>query len=363
MSERPMQTNDVRALSVGAEATIREAAECINRNRHGIALVLDDAGRLLDTVTDGDLRRAVLDSVPLTAPVSVLKARKGEAYREPTVARFGTDRGELLRLLHERSVRQLPLVDEAGRVVEVATADDLLPDEVIPLEAVVMAGGFGTRLHPLTSDTPKPMLPVGDRPLLEHIIGRLRDTGIRRVNVTTHFHPEKIRDHFGDGQAFGVDITYVNEDRPLGTAGALGLLAPPTERMLVVNGDVLTDVDYRKMLRFHLECEADLTVGVRQYDLQVPYGVMECDGPNVRQIREKPVYTFFVSAGIYLLEPSAHRYVPAGERLDMPDLIRRLVDAGRTVVSFPIMEYWLDIGQHVDYARAQDDAQNGRVAG
>jgi len=222
-----------------------------------------------------------------------------------------------------------------------------------------MAGGYGRRLLPLTESTPKPMLPIGDQPLMELMIGQLRDAGIRRVNVTTHFEPEKIRDHFGDGARFGVDMNYVSEERPLGTAGALRLIEPGGEPMLIINGDILTKVDIRAMLDFHNDHKADLTVGVREYDFQVPYGVVETAETRVVRVNEKPVYRFFVNAGIYLLQPALEEFIPSSERFDMTDLIEQLVAAGRTVVSFPIMEYWLDIGRLADYERAQQDVKSG----
>jgi NDP-sugar pyrophosphorylase family protein len=218
-----------------------------------------------------------------------------------------------------------------------------------------MAGGKRTRLMPLTADTPKPMLPVGDKPLLELIIGQIRAAGIRQVNIATHQLKEKITEHFGDGKRFGIDIDYIDEESPLGTAGALGLIEPPADPILVMNGDVLTRMDFRSMVSYHKKNEADLTVGVRQYDLSVPYGVVECDGPLVKQLREKPMFNFMVNAGIYVVEPAVLSYIPAGKRFDMTDFIQTLMDSGRRVVAFPVIEYWLDIGQHTDYQKAQDD--------
>jgi NDP-sugar pyrophosphorylase family protein len=214
---------------------------------------------------------------------------------------------------------------------------------------------------PLTEETPKPMLRVGERPLMELIIGQLRQAGIRQVNVTTHYLPEKIRDHFGNGESFGVNLTYVNEQTPLGTAGALGLMHAPTEPILVINGDILTQVDFRSMLHYHREHRADMTVGLRAYEFEVPYGVVECDQSRVTAITEKPNMRFFINAGIYLLEPSAYAYIPGGEKFQMTDLIQELLDRKRTVVGFPIREYWLDIGKHEDYERAQSDVKDGRV--
>ena len=196
---------------------------------------------------------------------------------------------------------------------------------------------------------------------MERIIERLKQAGIRRVNVMTHYKPEKIIEHFGNGNAFGVALTYVWEDQPLGTGGALGLIPAPQEPLLVINGDILTGVDFRAMLAFHQENRAEMTVAVSPYDLQVPYGVIECEGAQVRRLTEKPIHHLLVNCGIYLLEPSVHAFVPNGHRFDMTELIQALLDAGRRVAGFPIREYWLDIGGHEDYGRAQADVKKGKM--
>jgi NDP-sugar pyrophosphorylase family protein len=231
----------------------------------------------------------------------------------------------------------------------------------VALSAVIMAGGYGTRLRPLTDDMPKPMLPVGDRPLLERTVRRLREAGIQDVRVTTHYLGDRIASHFGDGKAFGVDITYLNEDRPLGTAGALALVNRPAGPLLVMNGDILTNLNFHALLAFHREHRADATVAVRKYDLTVPYGVVECEGTQVKALQEKPTERFLVNAGIYLLEPTVLGCIPPGERFDMTELIQVLLQQGRTVVSFPIVEYWLDIGRAEDYERAQSDVETVRL--
>jgi len=202
---------------------------------------------------------------------------------------------------------------------------------------------------------------MGGRPLLERIIEQIRDAGIRRVSITTHFQPEKITSHFEDGRAFGVELGYINEDVPLGTAGALALLPTPTDPLLVVNGDILTTVNFSAMLEFHREHGADLTIGVRRYEVEVPYGVVEGDGPLVTRLSEKPTYRFLVNAGIYVLDPSVHERIPRGRRFDMTDLISLLLSGGGTVVNFPIVEYWLDVGQRADYLRAEEDLRAGKL--
>ncbi len=341
--------------------SIRKVMAFIDKNGKGIALIVDKERRLLGTVTDGDIRRAILARIDLEKSVSELLARKADSpYPKPVTAPVGTDRLMLLQMIKEHGIRHIPLIDESGRVVDLVTIDDLLPDEVFTIQAVIMAGGFGRRLLPFTEDTPKPMLPVGGKPLMEHIIEQLRGAGIKHINISTYYKSEVIMKYFGDGSRFDVDLKYIKEDQPLGTAGALGLIKEVNGPLLVINGDVLSQINFRAMLIYHQEHKADLTVAVSKYDLKVPYGVVESDGVFVREVVEKPTLTFFVNAGIYLLEPSVYNYIPKNESLDMTDLIGRLIEEKLSVVSFPIVEYWLDIGQHVDYRKAQEDAKKGR---
>ncbi len=343
-------------------ATIRDAMTCIDKNGKGICLVVDQERSLLGSISDGDIRRAILKNVNLDLPLmSLLDERKKTTGRGPITAPEGTSDADLLRLMNVYEVRQIPVVDAERHVLKVAFLSDLIREYELPVTAVVMAGGFGTRLRPLTENTPKPMLTIGDRPILERMIEQLKKTGIQRVNLTTHYKPEAISEHFGDGAGFGVEIKYVHEDQPLGTAGAIGLIDEVDGPLLVINGDILTHVDFRAMLAFHRKHQAMLTVAVRQYAVQVPYGVMECDGARVLGVSEKPKMQFLVNAGIYLLEPRARKHIPAGERFDMTDLIKCLIQESHKVVSFPIVEYWLDIGQYPDYEKAQSDIETGRL--
>ncbi len=357
-----MLLTNISAFTIPEHSSVREAIAAIDRGERGIALVVNDVGALLQTVTDGDVRRAMLAGIDLDQPVSQLWKRTGLTVGPPLTAKVGTDPGELLAQMIARRVRHIPLLAGDGTVAALATQDDLLPAPLSGVEAVVMAGGFGTRLRPLTEELPKPMLPVGGRPLLELTVDKLREAGIRRVNLATHYQPEKIVGHFGDGAGFGVEVEYVQEETPLGTAGALSLIARRDQRTLVLNGDILTDVDFRAMVAFHEDHHADLTMAVRRYEFQVPYGVVDCEGPEVRGLREKPCLSVFVNAGMYLLEPSVFAHIETGIRLDMTDLIERLVAAGRCVVSFPVREYWLDIGQPADYLQANEDVDRRRTA-
>jgi len=343
------------------DVSIRHLMELIDRSAQGIALIVDEERRLIGTVTDGDIRRAVLAGLDLELSAAELLKRRQPAFDTgPLTAMAGTSDATLLQMMTENGVRHIPLVDDQGCVVDIAILSELVKEYELPIQAMVMAGGYGTRLRPLTDELPKPMLPVGDRPLLEIIVGRLREAGIRQVNVATHYKSEVIADHFKDGQEFGVDIRYVKEDQPLGTAGALSLLEESNEPLLVINGDILTRVDFRAMLSFHREHEADLTVAVRQYEFRVPYGVIDTDGVAVTGISEKPMVRQFINAGIYLLNPSIRRLIPNGQHYDIPELIERLLQEGRPVVCFPIREYWLDIGKSDQYDQAKVDVASGR---
>ncbi|MBI4257075.1 nucleotidyltransferase family protein [Candidatus Uhrbacteria bacterium] len=354
--------SDLAKLCIEQDRSIFDAVILMETTKLGIVLVVDESRKLVGTITDGDVRRAMLANMDFKQSVNALLACKaGSRYARPIAAPVGADRSTYLSLLQEHSILHLPLLEEDGRVAGLVRIDDFVPDRMLPLQAVVMAGGAGSRMRPLTDDLPKPMLPLGDRPLMEIIVRQLRDAGIRHVHVTTHHKSEKIMEHFGDGSDFGVELAYVAEERPMGTAGALGVMTLPQETVLVINGDILTQVDFRAMLAFHREQRADLTMAVRKYDMQVPFGVVECQGTSVVRLTEKPLFNFFVNAGIYLLEPVAYRYIPNGERFDMTDLIQLLIDEGRSVASFPIREYWLDIGGHPEYERAERDIRGGKV--
>ena len=355
-----MNTTDLTSLFVSPHHTMFEVMQRINETAQGISLVLDSKGRLVDTVTDGDLRRAVLRGTDLRRSISELRSEPHRPFTMPV----STPRAELARIFRETKLRHIPLVDDVEHVVDMVQLGDLLSDQSsgLGISAVVMAGGYGARLRPLTNEVPKPMLPLRDKPLLEHTIENLRRYGVQQVYMTTHYKPEAFSNHFGDGRAFGVQIDYIHEEQPLGTAGVLSALPQGDDPLLVINGDIVTDVSYEAMWRFHQESDAEMTVGVRQYEFGVPYGVMEMEGSNVRGLTEKPTHHFFVNAGVYLLERGATQLVPPGCSFDMPQLIESLVSLNKKVIGFPISEYWLDIGRMADYEKARSDAEAGRCA-
>lgn len=223
------------------------------------------------------------------------------------------------------------------------------------IRAVIMAGGYGTRLKPLTEELPKAMLRVGKEPLLQLILKRLRKAGVRRVDIAVYYKAGKIIEHFGDGSLLGVRLRYLAEHRPLGTAGALSLMEKPAAPFFVINGDILTRVNFRAMLAFHRKQRAEMTMAVKEYDVQVAYGVVQVRDSMIRQVAEKPKFQHWINAGIYLLEPSVRKWIPKKKHLDMPDLIRKLIDEGRRVAGFPIRGDWLDIGNPAEYKKVREN--------
>ncbi len=340
---------------VSPDLSIAEAMGRLDAAGTGAVLLCDQERRLLGVLTDGDIRRSVLRGASLDRPCHEV------ASRDPVTVDQASDASAILQLMNDRDIDQVPVVTADGTVVDLLLRKDLAGDESQAISAVIMAGGFGSRLMPLTRATPKPMLPVGDRPLLERTIERLERAGVRDVSLATHYLPESILEHFGDGAQFGVRLNYSQEDQPLGTAGGLRLLPRPDGPMLVMNGDILTDVSVERMLAFHREHAAVLTVGVRRYEIEVPFGVIDCEDVWVTGLREKPRQEVFINAGVYLLAPAALDAIPADRRFDMTDLIQLLLDQQQPVVSFPILEYWLDVGRHQDLQRAEADVRDGRI--
>jgi dTDP-glucose pyrophosphorylase len=344
----------LEAVVAPPERSIADAISQLDKAGTGGLVLCHPDGQVAGLLTDGDLRRAVLRRMSLADPCGSI------ATQAPVVARAPIEPAEALALMLQHDINHLPVVDDAGVLVDFLLRKNLVVDAPGDLSAVVMAGGFGKRLMPLTETVPKPMLPMGERPLLERTIDQLRGAGIRDVHLTTHYLPDSIVGHFGDGEAFGVRISYAAEDEPMGTAGGLRLMPRPNGPFLVINGDILTRVSYQTMLRFHRKHAATLTVGIRAHEIEVPFGVVECDDVRVIDLTEKPRIRLLVNAGLYLLEPGAWDHIPAGRRFDMTDLIRRLLDEGEVVVAFPIIEYWQDVGGHEDYRRAQEDVRDGR---
>lgn len=341
---------DWKSTLISPQASILEAMGIIDIGALQIALVVDENGRLIGTVTDGDVRRAILDKVPLEEPVSRIM------FTPPTVANIHDERDEILARMRRRQIRHIPVVDDDGRVVGLKVLLDMLQPQQRSNQAVIMAGGLGSRLRPLTEDTPKPLLKVGGKPILENIIENFMDHGINRFCISVNYRADQIKEYFGTGSKWGAEIHYLEEDRKMGTAGALGLLdAPPTDPLVVMNGDLVTKINFSQLLDFHREQHARATMCVREYDFQVPFGVIQVDNHRLTALEEKPTHTFFINAGIYVLEPDILHLINHNEYLDMTTLFALLLEQGEKVTVFPVREYWIDIGRIDDYERAKGD--------
>lgn len=339
-----------RSATLNSDQTIRQAMETIDRSTLQIALVIDGGDRLLGTVTDGDIRRGLLRGLNLDTPATAVMNRK------PIVARQGMSRAEFIELLRRHELHHLPLVDGEGRLVGLESDVQLYEGAEKDNWVILMAGGLGQRLRPLTEDMPKPLLPVGDRPLLEIIINRFTAQGFRKFFISVNYRADLVEAHFGDGSRFGAEIRYLREEQPLGTGGAIGLLPErPALPFVVMNGDLLTTISFETLIDFHHQHGADLTLCVRRYSHQIPYGVAEIQGGEVVSIQEKPNHECFISGGIYVLSPAVFDRLHPQRRIDMPDLMRELIGEKRRVTAFPVTEYWIDIGRIEDLERARQE--------
>lgn len=338
-----------RKITVSPQASVREVIETIDTGAVQIALVVDNE-QFLGTVTDGDIRRAFLKGMDLSDPIiNIYNQRPIKGY-------ISQPKEDLLQMALAAGVKQIPMVDEQGQLVGIEFVEDYLRVSEKPNQVVVMAGGLGTRLRPLTENTPKPLLKVGSKPILETIIRNFTRYGFRNMYLSVNYKAEQIQDYFQDGRSFGANLKYLVEERRLGTAGALSLLSEtPEHPIIIMNGDLLTNVNFEHLLNYHILSEASATMCVRDYELQVPYGVVHAEGATIQGIEEKPIHRYYVNAGIYVLNPEVLKAIPQNTYFDMPQLFKQLIKAGAKTCSFPVREYWMDIGQPADFEQANTE--------
>jgi dTDP-glucose pyrophosphorylase/CBS domain-containing protein len=340
-------------LQVKKGATLKETIEVMDRQSAGVALIVDEEERLAGILTDGDIRRAILRNVDLATPVEEVM------NKNPITATGDFSKKQLLHIIQCRSISHLPIVDSLNRVVRMVFAHDFIRERELQVKAVVMAGGLGSRLRPLTDKVPKPLLKVGSKPILEVIIEGLKEAGIKDIYLSVRYKSEQIEEHFKNGNRWGVNINYLKEKERLGTAGPLSLIEDEfDEPLLVINGDVLTKVNFKSMIEFHLENQADLTMAVKQHMVEVPFGVVEVKNYELTGLSEKPLLKFFINAGIYLLNSELRKLIPYNSFFDMTELINLLLKNKKRVCTFPLREYWVDIGVLSDYRRAIDDYES-----
>jgi dTDP-glucose pyrophosphorylase/predicted transcriptional regulator len=341
---------NLKEITVLPSISIRNVLNIIDKSSKQIALVVDEKLQLIGTVSDGDIRRALLKGYSLDDDI------KDIYFKQPTIAKITDSKESIIRLATTKKIHQIPIVDENGKLVRLDVLDELIEKQSKSNRAILMVGGLGTRLRPLTENTPKPMLKVGNKPILQTIVEKFAEYGYTNIIMCVNYKSDIIQDYFKDGSEFGVNIEYVLEEQRMGTAGALGILKEkPSEPFFVMNGDLLTNVNFEHLHNYHVVNDSIATMCVREYDFQVPYGVVNIQNSKILSIEEKPIHKFFVSAGIYMLSPEVLEYIPKNKFFDMPTLFDILIKENKNIISFPIREYWLDIGRIEEYKKANDE--------
>lgn len=335
---------------VAPETSIIDAMRRMDETALQIIMVVSGERQLLGTVTDGDIRRAILKGTDLKVSIDTVMNKR------PTAFKANESRQDMLTAMRLLDIARVPIVDDRNRVVGLQILDQLLRPASKDNPVVLMAGGLGSRLSTLTQNCPKPLLPIGNQPVLQTILENFISHGFHKFYISVNYKAEMIMDYFGNGCRWDVSIEYIHEDKRMGTAGALSLLPErPQQPFFVMNGDILTKVNFLQLLDFHTEHRAAATMCAYRYELQIPYGVLKVDKYRLQEITEKPTQSFFVNAGIYVLEPHALDHIPADTFFDMPSLFDKIIASGQDSAVFPIREYWLDIGKMSDFELAQSD--------
>ena len=335
-------------------ATLQQAISNLEETAFQIAIIATPDRILVGTLTDGDIRRGLLRGMSMDSSIEPI------IYREPLVVPPRQERNSVLQLMKVNHVHQIPVVDDERRLVGLHLWNELVEPCRRPNIMVIMVGGQGSRLRPYTENCPKPMLHVGGKPMLEHIIERAKGAGFQNFVLATHYLGKKIEEYFGNGDGWNVKIDYLHEESPLGTAGAIGLLDPkPDMPFLVTNGDILTDIHYDKLLDYHYLYSASATMAVSKYQWQHPFGVVHTDGVDIAGFEEKPISISYINAGIYVLSPNTLDALSRGEHCDMPTLFSRLQKISARTIVYPMHEPWLDVGQVESYTLAKNNIRNG----
>ena len=346
---------DWQKVTLKISDSLDKAISVLHHGGLRVALVIDAENKLLGTITDGDIRRALLKHLNMESLVD-------EVMNKSPLVALNTDSVDtIMSKMKSRDLIHIPIIDENNKLVGLETLQHLTYGKKYDNPVFLMAGGFGTRLHPLTEDTPKPLLKVGSKPILETIIDRFIKAGFHNFYISTYFKADMIHEYFGDGSSWGVNIKYIDEVKPLGTAGAIGLLPSnlPNLPILMMNGDVLTKVNFENLLNFHQKQSGIATICITEYDFEIPFGVVNIENQNAKSFLEKPVKKFFVNTGIYVFEHEMISKVKAGDYLDMPTLLEQQITEGRTVNVFPLHEYWKDVGRIEEYQSVNNSFSNG----
>ncbi len=344
-----------KKLYIKPNSTIKEAMALIERGASRMALVVDDEEILKGILSDGDIRRALLNEYTLTDNIESIYTK------DPIVGYISDSNDSIIRKGIANNIYQIPILNASGKIVDFRELNSHSHFTHSRNKVVIMAGGLGSRLRPLTDDKPKPLLDVGGKPILETIIETFSKNSFKNFIISVNYKSEMIKEYFGDGKKFGVSIEYIDETKRMGTAGSLSLMKKSlTECFFVVNADLLTDLNYNYLLQYHLANEADATLCVRQYTMQIPYGVVGTVNQTILEIEEKPEHSFLVSGGIYVFKPTILNFIPDNEYYDMPTLFDKLIKMKQRVNSFLIRDrdYWRDIGNIDDYEKANQEYEN-----
>lgn len=355
ITKNKIQPKSLKATLAFESDSIQTIIKKINWASMEIMLITDANGTLTGTVTDGDIRRGILAGIDLNEPVSTI------TNRNPITVPLGTSHIEMLELMHKHSIRHLPVLDNDKRPVRLEIFDSLF-DNIKDHDVIVMAGGLGTRLHPLTKDTPKPLLNIAGRPILDHILDGLKDSGLQDIVISVNYLGDRIKEHVGNGQEHDLNVAYLSEHDRMGTAGALSLIRPrPKKPFLVMNGDLMTNMNFSRLINFQKTHNFSIVMCVCTQKIDIPYGVVEIQNGEIISLKEKPSYKYFFNAGIYVIDPSCIDLIPNNRYFDMTDLINTVMTTGGSVGAFPVIEYWKDIGTPKDLNDADIEHINLKV--
>ena len=330
-------------------STIRQALERLDfLAKDAIIFIIDDDNRLVGSLTDGDVRRGLLRGYTIENLVDDI------IQPNPRYIRKGERNINKVIEYRENHFRIIPILDKENRIVNVINFREF--KSYLPVDTVIMAGGRGERLRPLTDFTPKPLLKVGDKPILEHNLDRLKLFGIDDFWITVKYLGKQIENYFGNGNEKSINIEYVYENEPMGTIGAVSKINNFShDYVLVSNSDLLTNIDYEHFFLDFLKKEADFSVVTIPYSVDIPYAVLETNNGHVMNFREKPTYTYYSNGGIYLMKREVLQHLPIEKYFNATDLMEALIKNGSKVISYPLAGYWLDIGRHEEFEKAQKD--------
>lgn len=333
---------------INKDASLLEALQKLNETTNFTLFVVDDKDVVVGAVTDGDIRRGLIAGALMTDDIYSI-CHKSFRYIDDEVKSTPS----IFNEIKKSGITLVPYLDKEGHIKNLI--DLRHTNALLPVDAVLMAGGRGERLSPLTDNCPKPLLLLGGKPIIEHNINRILSYGITNITLSVRYLSNQLRDYFGNGQQMGASIDYVEEDAPLGTIGSVSLIKEfHNDIVLVMNSDLFTNIDLEEFYTHFIDTDADMSIASIPYNVSVPYAVMEFDGEKVKSLVEKPTYTYYSNAGIYMIKKSILQQLEYGEHCDATDLMQRLIDNGKKVTSFPIVGYWIDIGRHEDYKKAQE---------